>query len=123
MTKIASVVRLQVEDAAEATHHRSTSLDARSREAQEISEFFDEFAAVAGRWQRRSRTYHRLIQSVLHFIVPPGMSVLEIGCGQGVLLAALRPRRGVGIDVSRPMAERAAERHPELEFHCAAGET
>ena len=43
--------------------------------------------------------------------MPPGASVLEIGCGGGDLLAALRPADGLGVDVSAGMIE-LASRHP-----------
>jgi SAM-dependent methyltransferase len=89
----------------------------------EIAAFFDEYAPTEDRWLRRNRTYQRLVQSLVRFIVPRGASVLEIGSGHGDLLAALGPRRGVGVDVSPRMVEEAAQRHPELEFVCDAGET
>jgi len=44
------------------------------------------------------------------------MRVLELGCGQGDLLAALRPSRGVGIDLSERMLDRARARHGQLTF-------
>ena len=88
-----------------------------------IADFFDDFAPVEARWRRRNRTYHRLIESLMRFYVPPGASVLEIGCGSGDLLAALQPQRGVGIDVSPTMIQAAAENHPTLDFVCAAGES
>jgi SAM-dependent methyltransferase len=88
----------------------------------DVAAFFDDFASVDDRWRRRNRTYHRLIESVMRFLVPPGARVLEIGSGHGELLAALEPSRGVGIDVSPRMVEEAAQRYPQLEFVCAAGE-
>ena len=48
--------------------------------------------------------------------------MLEIGCGTGELLAAVEPSRGVGVDVSGAMVERARERHPSLRFEQSAGE-
>ena len=39
------------------------------------------------------RYYHRQIISLLRAIIRPGSEVLDIGCGRGDLLAALR-RRG-----------------------------
>lgn len=48
--------------------------------------------------------------------------MLELGSGSGDLLAALRPARGVGVDVSEDMVELARGRHPDLEFVAAAGE-
>lgn len=84
--------------------------------------FFDDFAAVAERWQRRNRTYHGLLARIARFHVAPGASVLEIGCGAGDLLAALQPHRGVGVDVSPRMVELARSRHPYLDVRVGAGE-
>src|SRR5436305_8557363 len=81
--------------------------------------------AVAGRWGRRAGlggAYHRRLERVYRFLVPPGSRVLEIGCGSGDLLAALRPAYGVGVDLSGELVRRAATRHPELRFVQAAGE-
>jgi SAM-dependent methyltransferase len=89
----------------------------------EIEAFFDGFASVEKRWRRRNRTYHRLVESLLRFLIPEGSSVLEIGSGGGDLLSALKPSRGVGVDVSGGMVEEAARRHPELEFAHGAGES
>ncbi len=58
-----------------------------------------------------------------HFCVPPGASVLEIGCGTGDLLAALRPSEGVGVDLSPRLIERARGKHSELEFIVADAES
>lgn len=69
------------------------------------------------------RFYHRLLRSYFAFLVPPDSRVLEIGCGVGDLLAAVKPSRGVGVDFSPKMISLARERHPELEFEVAdAGE-
>ncbi len=48
--------------------------------------------------------------------MPPGASVLEIGCGTGDLLAALQPAEGVGVDLSSRLIERAQQKHPQLQF-------
>jgi SAM-dependent methyltransferase len=88
----------------------------------ELAATFDAFAATADLWRRRNRTYHRLVEQILRFYVPPGTRVLEIGCGSGELLAALEPSEGVGVDVSEALLERARERHPNLRFVHAAGE-
>jgi SAM-dependent methyltransferase len=44
------------------------------------------------------------------------MRVLELGCGLGDLLAAVRPAHGVGVDFSPEVVALAIERHPNLEF-------
>jgi len=75
--------------------------------------------AVARRWERRrglGSAYHRRLARVYRFLVPPGQRVLELGCGQGDLLAALEPSVGLGIDLSAEMVRQAATRHPRLRF-------
>jgi SAM-dependent methyltransferase len=88
----------------------------------ELRRFFDGFATEEPRWRRRNRTYHRQIEQITRFHVPPGAKVLEIGSGSGDLLATMRPSVGVGVDVSPGMVELARSRHPELRFEVAAGE-
>jgi hypothetical protein len=46
----------------------------------------------------------------------PGLNILEIGSGQGDLLASLEPARGIGVDFSNEMIQIATNRHPELLF-------
>src|SRR2546430_2715643 len=52
----------------------------------------------------------------LKFLVPEGARVLELGCGTGDLLAALKPAFGVGVDFSAGMIEQARKAHPDLTF-------
>jgi SAM-dependent methyltransferase len=90
---------------------------------QSIAAFFDRFASVERQWRRRNAAYYGLIESLYRFQIPEGARVLEIGSGSGDLLAALRPSRGIGIDVSRRMVELARARHPEIEFVVDSGES
>lgn len=60
--------------------------------------------------------YHRRLSEVYRFLVPPGQSVLELGCGRGDLLAALQPAVGVGVEFAAPAVEEAKTRHPGLRF-------
>lgn len=87
------------------------------------AQFWDEYADSPKRWQRLRSYYQRRLIEIYKFLVPPGMKVLEIGCGQGDLLAALAPSKGVGIDISARMIERARSRHPALSFELADAHT
>lgn len=60
--------------------------------------------------------YHSLLRHYYRFMVPPGLKVLELGCGHGDLLASLEPALGVGVDFSEHMLETAAQKHPDLRF-------
>jgi SAM-dependent methyltransferase len=76
--------------------------------------------ARAGKVNRRSgRTYHRRLESVYQFLIPPGLRVLELGCAEGDLLAALAPAEGVGVDFSPDMIDIARNKHPDLTFTVA----
>ncbi len=67
-------------------------------------------------WIRGNSYYYENEWRYLHFLVPEGSRVLELGCGTGQLLAALKPARGVGVDISDGMIEVARRNYPELEF-------
>ena len=83
---------------------------------------FDSLAPDRDRWVERNRAFHEADRAYLRFLIPENASVLEIGCGTGDTLSFLRPSRGVGIDLSPAMVERARERHPGLEFHTGNAE-
>ena len=69
-----------------------------------------------------SDEYHRRLSEVYRLLVSPGQRVLEIGCGRGDLLAALKPAAGTGVDFSTEMLAEAGRRHPELELvHAGRG--
>src|SRR5262245_39611580 len=74
---------------------------------------------AASRATARVGGYSRLLQTCYSFFVPPGLRVLELGCGQGDLLAAVKPERGVGVDFSPATIAQARQRHPQCEFQVA----
>jgi len=78
--------------------------------------YWDEVACSLDTWTGWGGDYHRRLTQVYQFLVGPGQRVLEIGCAQGDLLAALQPQVGVGVDFSGAMIQRAARRHPALRF-------
>ena len=67
-------------------------------------------------WQGMGSWYHRRLQEIYRFHISPNQNILEVGCAEGHLLAALKPARGLGIDFSEEMICRAKDRYPELEF-------
>lgn len=83
------------------------------------AQFWDEYADSPKLWRRLRSYYQRRLIEIYKFLIPPGMKVLEIGCGEGGLLAGLEPSRGVGIDISPRMIEKARAEHPDLTFELA----
>jgi SAM-dependent methyltransferase len=100
----------------------SASLEPGGDGYEDIASFFDEFVDREDYWRRRTGAYHALLRGIYRALIPAGQRVLEIGCGRGDLLAALKPGYGLGVDVSPRMVSAARERHPGLEFRCSAGE-
>lgn len=83
------------------------------------------FDAIAPRWdacKRSWRYYHAERHRFVRSIIPPGASVLEVGCATGQLLGSLDGGRRVGVDVSPRMIDEAQRRHPDVEFHVASGD-
>src|SRR5215813_14227293 len=70
----------------------------------------------AERWRKINAAYHADDLKFMRFLIPPGKRVLELGCGTGELLAALKPSYGVGIDFGPRTLARAKARHPHLDF-------
>jgi ubiquinone/menaquinone biosynthesis C-methylase UbiE len=77
---------------------------------------WDNIACKRDSWQGMGKWYHRRLTELYRFYVPKNASILEIGCADGRLLASLNPARGVGIDFSAEMIERAKKNHPNIEF-------
>jgi ubiquinone/menaquinone biosynthesis C-methylase UbiE/glycosyltransferase involved in cell wall biosynthesis len=107
----------------------STSADSRVPAAADLDPFksavrkhYDAQAAGRAEWLRRNGYYHGWLRRRMRELVPPGKSVLDLGCGTGDLLAAVQPARGLGIDLSPRMVEEARRRHPGLRFEVADAE-
>ena len=77
----------------------------------EVRRFYETHHEGIERSRRRHRYYYDYLTRILRVRVPEGLRVLDLGCGSGDLLAALRPSVGVGIDVSAPAIREASERH------------
>jgi ubiquinone/menaquinone biosynthesis C-methylase UbiE len=82
----------------------------------ERRDYWDAIARRLDSLRSWNAAYRNRLKQVYAGLVPPGSSVLEVGCHQGDLLAAVRPGFGVGIDFSGGMIRRARGRHPELQF-------
>lgn len=76
-----------------------------------VQEHFDQIALDYDYWKQRNWYYYAQLKALLSELVPPGKKVLEIGCGTGDLLVHLRPSKGLGIDISPEMIQRAQSKY------------
>lgn len=81
-----------------------------------IKDYFESIANKRLVWKKRNRFYHRCLEKYFAYLIPESKKVLEVGCGAGDLLSAVKPSYGVGIDFSENMIAIARSRHPELNF-------
>ncbi len=66
------------------------------------------------KWIRRNQYYYdRCLLPFLRQSIPAGHTILEIGCGTGYVLQALRPSWGVGIDNSAALIDYAQQTYPD----------
>ncbi len=82
----------------------------RYRVRQQVAKWFDRHARTRTHWRERNAYYHSEVLRLAKQVIPPGARVLQLGCGNGDLLAALKPGFGVGIDVSGGMVREANAR-------------
>ena len=100
----------------ETTTADSTEEGRRRHHAKRRAEHWDRVERDVQRRGRTGRYYHRRLAELYRQLVAPKLRVLELGCGEGDLLAALEPALGVGVDFSEEMIRAARERHPSLTF-------
>jgi SAM-dependent methyltransferase len=86
--------------------------------ARDVRRFYEEHHDGIERARRARRYFYDYLTRVLQTRIPAGQAILDLGCGSGHLLSALRPSRGVGIDLSAPAvaAARAAYGSPTMHF-------
>ena len=89
---------------------------------EEVRRFYEEHQEGLARSRRRHRYFYDYLSRILRVRVPEGLRVLDLGCGSGHLLAALKPSRGVGIDVSAPAIAAARRAHAGENLHFFEGD-
>ena len=80
---------------------------------------WEAIAQGGDRWRGLGGYYHRRLEEVYRAQVPAGQQVLELGCAEGDVLAAVQPSHGVGVDLSAGSIAVAQQRHPQLSFRVA----
>lgn len=93
-----------------------------SENKKKVIESIDKIASKRVRYIKRSRHYYDNLVRFFQFNITDKSRVLEIGCGTGYLLNALKPDYGVGIDLSAAMIEIAKQEYPHLTFYQADAE-
>src|ERR1700716_4446896 len=94
----------------------AASLQLSSQRKRDLLHHFEANRDELDRWREFNAAYHEDDRKFMQFLIPPGKRVLELGCGRGDLLAALKTSYGVGIDFGAETIAKANARHPDLSF-------
>jgi SAM-dependent methyltransferase len=81
-----------------------------------IKDFFNSPEMNRDKWLRRGRTFHTEDLKFLREIIPEKSNILELGCGNGQLLASLKPNYGLGVDFSKKLVKEAKKKYHKLNF-------
>lgn len=81
-----------------------------------VRDHFEQPERVSSTQQRLRSTYLRTLRRTISEHVEPGARILDLGCGDGSLLASLKPSFGVGVDLSSTSVAAARRSHPGLRF-------
>ena len=83
---------------------------------EQVKDYFATLAPDWDRWQKKNSYYYRSIFDFLRKAIPPGQSVLHVGCGTGEFLATLQPELGVGLNLCDELTQMARQRNPGQHF-------
>jgi SAM-dependent methyltransferase len=97
----------------------SSGRDAQVKYRSQRIKIWDRIASRVDQKRLSAKYYHCRLEHIYRFLIPAGSRVLELGCGNGDLLAELKPSMGIGVDFSPEMISRASQRHPSITFLCA----
>jgi SAM-dependent methyltransferase len=89
---------------------------------EKVRAFYEENHPGIEKARHARRYFYGYLTRVLQARIPPGQRVLDIGCGSGHLLSALKPSFGVGIDVAPSAVAEARRAHPGQHLHFFEGD-
>ena len=87
---------------------------------QDLVEHYDALASSRDTFLKKNSYYYALLYKQYRYFIPPDKKILEVGCGTGELLNALRPSLGIGIDISSQMIDIARHKFSHLHFYVGA---
>ena len=80
----------------------------------EVKKHFDKIAPSYDSYKKRYKYYYDNLKNLLTRLIPSNKVVLEVGCGNGHLLASLNTKLGYGIDISPQMIKIANSKYKEI---------
>lgn len=82
----------------------------------QVINYFNELAKTRIVYRKKKKYYWNHITQYCNFFINKDDTVLEIGCGTGELIAAVKGKRKVGVDFSQAMIINAKKQFPDISF-------
>lgn len=79
-------------------------------------EHFNKIAEDYDKWKKKNWYYYSSLKDFYGNVIPVNSNVLEIGCGTGEIINSVKPKTGVGLDISEEMIKAAKKKFPYIEF-------
>ena len=92
-------------------------LDALNKKFEASRQYQAAHAKTRQSWINKNTYYYENLKRLLQFIVEPGKRVLNIRCQTGWFLNALRPSKGVGVEISSEMVKVARKLYPKFDYY------
>lgn len=84
-----------------------------------VKKHYDTIAKAYDGWKEKNLFYFENLKSFVIENIAPHSKVLEVGSGTGEFLSALKPQKGVGVDISPEMVKVASKKYPQYRFICS----
>ena len=100
---------------------KKNSFDRKLDRKKEILGHYNKLASKPSSWINKNDFFHSQDRSYFRFLISENLRILDIGCGNGDLLASLKPSEGIGLDISTKMIDLAKSKYsskenPNLQF-------
>lgn len=78
-----------------------------------IRKHFNNIADNYDHYKEKNHYYYDQLKTLLKEIIknPKELNILEVGCGTGDIISSLKPKQGVGLDISEKMITIARIKH------------
>ncbi len=90
---------------------------------EEYKEYFRKHSDNWVKYRKKRAYYWESITRYCDYFIHKESSVLEVGCGTGELLAAVKSKNRTGIDFCEPLIVKAKENHPDIRFELMEAES
>ena len=89
---------------------------------EDYKEYFTKHSDNWVKYRKRRAYYWDSITEYCNYFIHKDSSVLEVGCGTGELLAAVKSENRTGIDFCEPLIKKAKENYPDIRFETMEAE-